>query len=31
MGEQPNAPMAPALFHFTPPPGVPIVDALAPA
>jgi outer membrane lipoprotein carrier protein len=30
-GEQPNAPMAPALFHFTPPPGVPIVDALAPA
>ncbi len=28
--EQPNAPIPPALFHFTPPPGVPVVDALAP-
>jgi outer membrane lipoprotein carrier protein len=30
-GEQPNAPAAPALFRFTPPAGVPVVDALAPA
>ena len=29
-GEQPNAPIPPATFHFTPPPGVPVVDALAP-
>jgi outer membrane lipoprotein carrier protein len=29
-GEQPNAPIAPATFHFTPPAGVPVVDALAP-
>ena len=29
-GEQPNAPLAPATFRFTPPAGVPIVDALAP-
>ncbi|HMG86052.1 MAG TPA: outer membrane lipoprotein chaperone LolA [Terracidiphilus sp.] len=28
--EQPNAPISPATFHFTPPPGVPVVDALAP-
>lgn len=30
-GEQPNAPLAPALFHFSAPAGVPVVDALAPA
>ena len=29
-GEQPNAPIPPSTFHFTPPPGVPVVDALAP-
>ena len=29
-GEQPNAPIPPANFRFTPPPGVPVVDALAP-
>lgn len=29
-GQQPNVPIPPALFHFTPPPGVPVVDALAP-
>jgi len=29
-GEQPNAPVTPATFRFTPPPGVPVVDALAP-
>ena len=29
-GEQPNVPIAPATFHFTPPPGVPVVDALPP-
>jgi len=29
-GEQPNAPVPPAAFHFIPPPGVPVVDALAP-
>jgi outer membrane lipoprotein carrier protein len=29
-GEEPNAPVSPAEFHFTPPPGVPIVDALPP-
>jgi outer membrane lipoprotein carrier protein len=25
-GEQPNAPIPAAAFHFTPPPGVPVVD-----
>lgn len=29
-GEQPDAPIPPATFHFTPPPGVPVVDALVP-
>ena len=29
-GEQPNVPIPPATFHFTPPAGVPVVDALAP-
>jgi outer membrane lipoprotein carrier protein len=29
-GEQPNAPISPATFRFTPPAGVPVVDALAP-
>jgi len=29
-GEQSNAPVSPAAFHFTPPPGVPVVDALPP-
>jgi outer membrane lipoprotein carrier protein len=29
-GEQPNVPIPPATFHFTPPPGIPVVDALAP-
>ncbi len=29
-GEQPNAPIPPATFRFTPPAGVPVVDALAP-
>jgi outer membrane lipoprotein carrier protein len=28
--EQTNVPLAPSLFHFDPPPGVPIVDALPP-
>ena len=28
--EQPNAPVPPDDFHFTPPPGVPVVDALPP-
>jgi outer membrane lipoprotein carrier protein len=28
--EQPNATIPPVTFHFIPPPGVPIVDALAP-
>ena len=29
-GEQPNAPIPAETFHFTPPPGVPVVDALPP-
>jgi outer membrane lipoprotein carrier protein len=29
-GEQPNAPVSADIFHFTPPPGVPVVDALPP-
>jgi outer membrane lipoprotein carrier protein len=29
-GEQPNAPVSPGAFHFTPPAGVPVVDALPP-
>ena len=29
-GEQPNVPIPPATFHFTPPVGVSVVDALAP-
>jgi outer membrane lipoprotein carrier protein len=29
--EQPNAPVPAETFHFTPPPGVPVVDALPPA
>jgi outer membrane lipoprotein carrier protein len=29
-GEAPNAPLAPETFHFTPPPGVPVVDSLPP-
>lgn len=29
-GEEPNAPIAPRTFHFSPPAGVPIVDALPP-
>jgi outer membrane lipoprotein carrier protein len=29
-GQQPNAPIPPGTFHFTPPPGVPVVDALPP-
>ena len=29
-GEEPNAAVPPNAFHFTPPPGVPIVDALPP-
>jgi len=29
-GEQPNAPIPPAIFRFSPPAGVPVVDALAP-
>ena len=28
--EQPNAPIAPGTFKFTPPPGVPVVDAMKP-
>ena len=28
--EQPNAPIPPGAFHFTAPPGVPVVDALPP-
>jgi outer membrane lipoprotein carrier protein len=28
--EQANAPIAPSIFHFTPPAGVPVVDALPP-
>jgi outer membrane lipoprotein carrier protein len=29
-GEQPNVVVAPESFHFTPPPGVPVVNALPP-
>lgn len=29
-GEQPNAPVPESTFHFTPPAGVPVVDALPP-
>ena len=29
-GEQPNAAVPPAAFHFTPPPGVPVIDAAPP-
>jgi outer membrane lipoprotein carrier protein len=29
-GEQPNAPVTPETFHFAPPAGVPVVDALPP-
>ncbi|MGH9600317.1 MAG: LolA family protein [Terracidiphilus sp.] len=28
--EQPDAPVPPRAFHFTPPPGVPVVDSLPP-
>ncbi len=28
--EQADAPISPAIFHFTPPPGVPVVDAAPP-
>ena len=27
-GEQPNATIPAEMFHFTPPPGVPVVDAM---
>ncbi|MGA3373783.1 MAG: outer membrane lipoprotein carrier protein LolA [Terracidiphilus sp.] len=30
-GEEPNAPIPAETFHFAPPPGVPVVDALPPA
>jgi outer membrane lipoprotein carrier protein len=30
-GEQPNAPVPAQAFHFTPPPGVPVVDTLPPS
>lgn len=30
-GEQTNVPIPPSTFHFTAPPGVPVVDAMAPA
>ena len=30
-GEQPNAPIPPATFRFTPPAGVPVINALPPA
>ncbi len=30
-GEQPNVQIPPSIFRFTPPPGVPVVDALGPA
>lgn len=30
-GEQPNVPIPPSTFRFTLPPGVPVVDAMAPA
>ena len=29
-GEQPNAPIPAEVFHFTPPPGIPVVDAPPP-
>ena len=29
-GEIPNAPVPPGAFHFTPPPGIPIIDAAPP-
>lgn len=29
-GEVPNAPAPPGAFHFTPPPGVPVIDAAPP-
>jgi outer membrane lipoprotein carrier protein len=29
-GEQPNAPVSAGVFHFTPPAGVPVVDAMPP-
>jgi outer membrane lipoprotein carrier protein len=29
-GEIPNAPLPPGAFHFTPPPGIPVVDAPPP-
>jgi outer membrane lipoprotein carrier protein len=29
-GEAPNSPIPPETFHFTPPPGVPVVDAMPP-
>jgi outer membrane lipoprotein carrier protein len=29
-GEQPNVPFPAGTFHFTPPKGVPVVDALPP-
>jgi outer membrane lipoprotein carrier protein len=28
--QQPNAPVSPDAFHFTPPPGIPVVDTLPP-
>ena len=30
-GEQPNVALSESTFHFTPPAGVPVVDALPPA
>lgn len=30
-GEQPNPPIPPATFRFTPPPGVPVVNAMEPS
>jgi outer membrane lipoprotein carrier protein len=29
-GEQPNTPVPAETFHFTPPPGVPVVDSMPP-
>lgn len=29
-GEDPNAATPPSLFHFTPPPGIPVIDAMPP-
>jgi outer membrane lipoprotein carrier protein len=29
-GETPNVPIPPGTFHFTPPPGIPVVEALPP-